>query len=69
MPKTSVNKWHFKTFDTIMRNISNKINIFNVKLAICLAFSIYLAKYFYLILIKILPHLLNCPDITKELRT
>ena len=69
MPKTSVNKWHFKTFDTIMRNISNKINIFNVKLAICLAFSIYLAKDFYLILIKILPHLLNCPDITKELRT
>ena len=65
--KSPVDIRHLKTLDAIVGDVGNKVDIVNVKLALCPTLGIYFAKQFYLILIKVFADFLHHPYIAEKL--
>ena len=67
--QTTIDKRHFKNFDTIVRNVGHESYVFNIKLTVGFRIRIDLAEKLQFVLIEILTHFLHHPDVAKEFST
>ena len=69
MTQTAIDERHLKSLDAVVGDVGNQFNVVDVELAFGLTLGIHFAEQFYLVLVKVLAHLLNHPYIAEESST
>ena len=58
---------YFEALDAIVGDVGHQVHVFNVELAVLLAFGKHLAEQLHLSQVEMLAHLLDHPDVAEEL--